>query len=101
MVRAVGVDGGVVFCRRSDWEKVGGYDESRLYAEDIQFLMDLKRHGKFRRARGAVTTMSTRKWDKYGDWHFFGTSSRLAWLYFTDRRRADELGRGYWYDGRR
>lgn len=101
LVRLMGVDGGVVFCRRADFEKVGGYNEERLYAEDIQLLMDLKRLGRFRRARGAPTTMSTRKFDQYGDWHFFGTSLRIAWLYLTARKRADELARGYWYDGRR
>ena len=76
-------------------------DEELLIAEDVRFLLDLKRLGRFRRATGAETTMSTRKFDQHGDWHFFGTSLRLAWHTVTSRRRADDLARAYWYDGRR
>src|SRR6266404_838343 len=37
LVVLVGIDTGVVFCRREDFEAVGGYDETRLYAEDVIF----------------------------------------------------------------
>ena len=64
----MGVDAGVVFCLRADFNAVGGYDESLMYAEDIQFLIDMKRLGKtrqqgFRRAKGVVTYTSMRKFD--------------------------------------
>lgn len=35
MVWLTGLDIGLSFCRREDFEAVGGYDESRLYAEDV------------------------------------------------------------------
>ncbi|APV51889.1 hypothetical protein BWI17_20765 [Betaproteobacteria bacterium GR16-43] len=101
LIHAMGIDGGVVFCRKPDFERVGGYDEAVLYAEDVRFLFALKRLGRFRRAEGVPTIMSVRKWDKYGDWHFFTTAPRLAWLYVTSRTRADEYAKSYWYDGRR
>ena len=71
-----GMDTGVVFCRREDFETVGGYDETRLVAEDVVFLLALKRLGRQRRQRLARVTSakviaSLRKFDEFGDWHFF------------------------------
>ena len=71
-----GMDAGVVFCRREDFVAVGGYDETRLVAEDVAFLLAMRRLGKQRGRRLArVTTAkaiaSTRKFDEFGDWHFF------------------------------
>ena len=45
-----GLDNGVVFCRRRDFETIGGYDESLRAGEDVRLLFDLRRLG---RARGA------------------------------------------------
>src|SRR5262249_44283102 len=39
MVWLTGFDTGVVFCRREDFQAVGGYDERRLVAEDVAFLV--------------------------------------------------------------
>ncbi|MFW6241620.1 MAG: glycosyltransferase, partial [Thermodesulfobacteriota bacterium] len=39
-------DSGAVFCRREDFEAVGGYRESRAFAEDIAFLTDLAALGR-------------------------------------------------------
>ncbi|HZW74053.1 MAG TPA: glycosyltransferase [Caldimonas sp.] len=71
-----GMDAGVVFCRRKDFEALGGYDDTRLVAEDVAFLLSMRRLGKQRGQRLArVTTAkavaSTRKFDEFGDWHFF------------------------------
>src|SRR5262249_30722691 len=49
MVLLTGFDTGLSFCRREDFAAVGGYDESRLYAEDVLFPLALRRLG---RARG-------------------------------------------------
>ncbi|MCK5379279.1 MAG: hypothetical protein KAJ78_07735 [Acidobacteria bacterium] len=45
MVILMRMDTGVVFCRRDDFLTVGGYNEERLFAEDVQFLWDLRRLG--------------------------------------------------------
>ena len=41
----LGLDGGVWFCRRTDFVSVGGYNENRLFAEDVDFLLRLKKFG--------------------------------------------------------
>ena len=38
-----GMDTGVVFCRRTDFDTVNGYDETRHFAEDVDFLLRLIR----------------------------------------------------------
>ena len=43
MVLLTGLDTGLSFCRREDFEAVGGYDESRLYAEDVILPLALRR----------------------------------------------------------
>ena len=73
---AMGLDTGVVFCRRNDFETIGGYDESRLVAEDVLFLLAMRRLGRSRgqrlaRVTSAKAIASTRKFDEFGDWHYF------------------------------
>ena len=76
MVLLMGIDTGVVFCRREDFEAVGGYDETRLYAEDVMFPLALRRLGRTRGQRltrlPRVKALGcTRKFDQFGDWHYF------------------------------
>jgi glycosyltransferase involved in cell wall biosynthesis len=105
MVKTMGVDTGVVFCRRADFEEVGGYDEKRLIAEDVKFLLDLKRLGRrrglrFERIRGAKAIASTRKFDRHGDWHYLTGMFGVAWAFFFSRRRLDRWIQTYWYEDR-
>ena len=105
LIYLAGVDAGVVFCRRADFQTVGGYDESLLYAEDIQLLLDLKRLGRtrgqlFRRARGAITYTSTRKFDKHGDWHYFIVMPRVGFWMMFNKSRNEKFTRAYWYEDR-
>ncbi|MBI5095806.1 MAG: glycosyltransferase [Candidatus Hydrogenedentes bacterium] len=103
LVWLTGMDTGVVFCRREDFEKVGGYNEARLFAEDVEFLFSLKRLGRTRRQKlcrlkpvKAVT--STRKWDKHGEWHY--VRMIFAGLFFTvfSPKSAERMARNYWYN---
>jgi len=98
------VDTGVVFCRRRDFEEIGGYSEERLFAEDAQFLLDLSRLGRRRSQRFATrmnarAIFSTRKFDRYGDWHYFPLSLRMI---VSTLRRGGVRGwaRRYWYEER-
>ena len=105
IVYLMGVDTGVVFCRRADFEAIGGYDEALEYAEDIQLLLDLKRLGRtrgqgFRRPKGAITITSSRKFDKHGDWHYLTMMPRIGFWMLFDKRRADHETRTYWYEDR-
>lgn len=100
-----GMDTGVVFCRRSDFLTIGGYDEHRRLAEDIAFLRALKRLGSSRGQRLARITevkavASTRKFDRHGDWHIFTQIAPRAVLALLSRRAEDELADRYWYGER-
>jgi len=102
---ALEVDTGVVFCRRCDFEEIAGYDEERFFAEDVQLLLDLGRLGRKRGerlARGtkAKAVFSTRKFDTYGDWHYFTAPFRLPWSALYRPSSMNTFVRRYWYEGR-
>jgi glycosyltransferase involved in cell wall biosynthesis len=109
------MDGGVWFCRRSDFQEVGGYDETLHFAEDVAFLWRLKRLGSRRRPREKLATRFTarklglepafvlnscRKWDKHGDWHMIFDVFRAGFYSAFSRRRLIEYARQYWYEDR-
>jgi len=106
LVLIVGIDTGVVFCRREDFEAVGGYDETRLYAEDVIFPLALRRLG---RSRGQRLTRlpkvkalgSTRKFDQFGDWHYFWMFGHVFKSLFTGNWNDEELAERYWYNSGR
>jgi glycosyltransferase involved in cell wall biosynthesis len=96
------MDTGVVFCRRGDFETVGGYRERYSWGEDAWFLLDLRRLGwrSGRRLTGATASpaiFSTRKFDRYGDWHYFTMPFRIVW---EAMRGRDVTARRYWYGER-
>jgi glycosyltransferase involved in cell wall biosynthesis len=102
---ATGFDTGVVFCRRADFETIGGYDEDRHFAEDIDFLRKLRRLGRARGARlvrlkGVKAIASARKFDRFGDWHYFWMMPRLVLGTFNARASKHPVARRYWYDDR-
>ena len=105
LVYLMGVDAGVVFCRRADFETVGGYNEELHYAEDIQLLLDLKRLGRthglgFRRPKGVLAITSSRKFDKHGDWHYLTMMPRIGFWMLFDKKRVDAESKAYWYEDR-
>jgi len=70
-----GIDAGVTYCRRRDFEEIGGYDDRRSSLEDMDFLWRLKQHGarhgqRLARLKGAPAIFSTRTFDQLGDWHW-------------------------------
>ncbi len=96
------MDTGVVFCRRDDFDAVGGYDESRPFGEDVHFLWKLRRHGRASgrrlvRLAGVKAVASTRKFDAFGDWHYFTAMPALAWRMIFRRSAANDFARRYWY----
>lgn len=106
MVIVTRMDTGVVFCRKEDFDRIGGYNEQRLFAEDVQFLWDLKRLGRKRSQRLARVTSakalaSTRKFDKYGEWHYFTQMPRLAIMIFISPTATTDFAKRYWYEDNR
>jgi len=101
------IDSGVVFCRRDDFEAVGGYNEKMRIAEDLELPWKLKRLGWSRRPRQKLVRLrrqkaigSLRKFDEYGDWHYLTLLPRTAFQFFFDRRAANEFIDKYWYRNR-
>ena len=104
MVLVTGMDTGVVFCRRRDFDAIGGYDENVLIAEDVAFLQALRRLGKARgqrltRVTRAKGIASTRKFDEFGDWHFFPLF--VAGMRYLLARDFTGFADRYWYKPRR
>jgi hypothetical protein len=104
LVYVTGMDTGVVFCRHADFVTIGGYDERRYFAEDVVFLWALRRLGRSRgqrltRLRPAKAIASTRKFDRYGDWHYF-TSMLKAAVMWRKPFEANDFVRRYWYEDR-
>ncbi len=105
LVWLTGMDTGVVFCRRADYEAVGGFDERLDWAEDVAFLLALRRLGRRRgqrlvRLRRAKALASTRKFDQHGEWHYFTRMPAIGLRRLLRRPGAADLARRYWYEGR-
>lgn len=101
LVWGTGFDTGVVFCRRADFEAVGGYDERLRFAEDVAFLYALWRlgrrtHRRLVRARRAKVVASTRKFDEHGDWHYYGFFWK-AFAHLFGAGGMDAVAERYWY----
>jgi glycosyltransferase involved in cell wall biosynthesis len=101
-LRRPGMDTGVVFCARADFEAIGGYREQYQWGEDVWFLFDLLRRGwrtgrRLEGGTGAPAIFSTRKFDRDGDWHYFTMPFRIAWEAVQGR---DATARRYWYGER-
>jgi glycosyltransferase involved in cell wall biosynthesis len=108
IVALTGLSGGLFWCLRRDFEAVQGFDEALLVGEDLDFARRLRAHG---RATGRQLTIiqdapviaSTRKFDRFGDWHMFRMALELreiraairgtdtAWVdrYFFDFNREE------------
>lgn len=100
-----GLDTGVIYCRREDFQAIGGYNERRLFAEDVQFLWDLRRLGRSRGQRlkrlpRFRAQFSTRKFERYGEWHYFTLILRLGFKMLTNPSYSSDWVRAYWYEDR-
>ena len=100
------MDTGVVFCRREDFESIGGYDERRFFGEDVQLFVDLKKLGKKRgqglvRLRTVKAISSCRKFDIHGDWHYFTELFRLLPLMVKSPDATSEFAERFWYGEQR
>jgi glycosyltransferase involved in cell wall biosynthesis len=105
LVWLTNMDTGVVFMRRDDYLETGGYPEGRHYAEDVAFLWKLIRLGRGRnqrmtRLRTSKAIASTRKFDRYGDWHYFWMMPALTIGTLVARRSNSAKARDYWYNDR-
>ena len=96
------VSAGMFWCLKRDFDTIGGFDESLVCVEDIDFGSRLKalgrrrglRYGTIRRAH-LVT--SCRKFDQFGDWYFVRHPGLVFDIFCRKQRAADE----FYYDARK
>jgi GT2 family glycosyltransferase len=87
-----------LFCRRADFEAVGGFDETLYAAEELELCRAVGRRGRFVILRAAVLT-SGRKLRTYSAWELLGTAARIGRAGRAGVRDRSRLG--VWYDPRR
>jgi len=106
MVWLTGMDTGVVFCRKTDFDSFGGYNESRLFGEDVEFLLHLRRIGKklrekLCRLRKVKAMYSYRKFDEHGEWHYLFMIMRLIFGTLFNKKSLKLFAQHYWYGNQR
>jgi GT2 family glycosyltransferase len=101
--RVTGLDAGLAYLRRRDFESLGGYDERRASLEDVDLLWRLQAMGRQQGRRlvrlpGAPAIFSTRKFDQRGDWHWIGLGARVLLSGGWRANRRPAVVERYWYD---
>lgn len=96
------LSGGMFWFYRRDFEEIGGFDESLVSMEDMDFAVRLNRLGvarglKYGTLKRSHIVTSSRKFDEFGDWHLI-RDRKLTKRIFTgrDREAADK----FYYDVR-
>ena len=87
-----------IFCRRADFEAVGGFDERHFAGEELMLSFALGRRGRFVILRETVLT-SPRKFEGMTFWRFLPLGLRLAFKGMRGIRKRE--GNEFWYDGKR
>jgi GT2 family glycosyltransferase len=98
-----GVSAGMFWFSRDAFEAVGGFDESLLSAEDVDFAQRLKALGRQRAKRyGTIRrhgiTTSCRKFDTFGDWYLFRNPQLVREIFEGRNQRAADH---FYYDAER
>jgi len=97
------VSAGMFWFLRESFDRVGGFDESLLSAEDVDFALRLKAYGQTLGKhygtihRDGITT-SCRKFDQFGDWYLFRNPRLVKQIFEGSNRRAADH---FYYDVRR
>lgn len=96
------LSGGMFWCYKKDFDALGGFEESLVSLEDLDFAARLNQLGKSRGQRygtlkKSYIVTSSRKFDEFGDWYLI-KNRRLTKRIFTgkDREAADS----FYYDVR-
>jgi glycosyltransferase involved in cell wall biosynthesis len=98
LMRWMGVTGGCfLFCSRSAFDAVGGFDEARFAGEEVVFLRALRRAGPVKILRDHVVT-SGRKVRTYSAWELLAVLARLG---LQPSRLRQREGLDLWYGRRR
>lgn len=95
------ISAGMFWCYKSDFEAIGGFDESLVCVEDVDFAKRLKTLGRsqakrYGTIRAASITTSCRKFDQFGDWYFVRNPKVVYDLFNGHQQTAD----AFYYDVR-
>ena len=96
------LSGGMFWCYKRDFEAVGGFDESLISLEDMDFAVRLNRFGvsrgqKYGTLRHAYILTSSRKFDEFGDWYLVKNWKLTKRIFTGKDRKAADL---FYYDVR-
>jgi len=61
---------GLFWCFKKDFDKIGGFNENLISAEDLDFARRLKRYGKKQGKRYGRVDYITTSNRKFGDWYY-------------------------------
>ncbi len=86
--------GAFLFCRRSEFEATGGFDEGLFAAEDVAFVQALKKRGRFVIPKAEVVT-SARKIDRMT--FRFAIFQIIQFLFRGPAMYTSREGLGLWY----
>ncbi len=94
--------GGMFWCRKKDFDAIGGFDERLVSLEDMDFAVRLNRHGrktnrKYTVLRHAYILTSSRKFDQFGDWYLIRNSAVTKQIFTGKNREAADK---FYYDVR-
>jgi glycosyltransferase involved in cell wall biosynthesis len=87
------VSGGLFWCLRRDFEAIGGFNETWVSVEDLDFAKRLKAYGRstgrrFKTITRAHIVTSCRKFDTFGDWYLVRHPGLVRRI-FTGKSQAD------------
>jgi glycosyltransferase involved in cell wall biosynthesis len=96
------ISAGLFWCMRSDFQAIGGFNDTLITLEDVDFAKRLKAHGKLRGKRfktimRAQIVTSCRKFDQFGDWYFIRNPRFVRRLMRGNQKEADS----YFYEVKR
>lgn len=97
------LSGAMFWCRTEDFRAVGGFNEDLLVGEDLEFARRLRSHGRhtgrrLTKLRQMPMIVSTRKFDRFGDWHMFGMVRQLPAIWASVRGRDTAWVDNYFFD---
>ena len=97
------LSGAMFWCLRRDFEAIGGFDESVRVGEDLDFARRLRAHGRrtgrrFTTMTAAPVTVSTRKFDRFGDWHMFAMAVQLRRIRAASKGTDTAWADRYFFD---
>ena len=92
--------GGMFWFLRESFNAVGGFDESLVSIEDVDFALRLKAYGHAVGKRyGTILrhgiSTSCRKFDKFGDWYLFRNPRLIKEIFEGTNKQAADL---FYYD---